>query len=62
VHDELVLESPEDTAEENLAILTALMRRGMEEVLGGTVPVEVEGGIYRDWGAIPIGVKAGGFR
>jgi len=59
VHDELVLESPEDTAEENLAVLTALMRRGMEEVLGGTVPVEVEGGIYRDWGTTPIGVKEG---
>lgn len=53
VHDELVLESPEEGARENLEALTALMRQGMEEVLGNAVPVEVEGGIYRDWGATP---------
>ena len=53
VHDELVLEAPEEGAREYLEALTALMRQGMEEVLGGAVPVEVEGGIYRDWGATP---------
>jgi DNA polymerase-1 len=53
VHDEVVLEAPEEGAKEYLETLTALMRRGMEEVLGGAVPVEVEGGIYRDWGATP---------
>ncbi len=55
VHDEIVLESPEEGARENLEALTALMRAAMEEVLGGEVPVEVEGGVYRDWGATPWG-------
>ena len=53
VHDELLVESVEETAKENLEILTELMRKAMEEVLRKQVPVEVEGGIYEDWGITP---------
>lgn len=55
VHDELVLESPEEAAEGVLEVVAGLVRGAMEEVLGGAVPVEVEGGLYRDWGATPKG-------
>lgn len=52
VHDEIVVEAPEDRAQEALAWLTGAMRDGMGQVLT-QVPVEVEAGVYRDWGATP---------
>jgi DNA polymerase-1 len=52
VHDEIVVEAPEGSALEAKAWLEDSMRRGMEAVLKD-VPVEVEGGVYRDWGVTP---------
>lgn len=49
VHDEVVLEAPEDRAAEALEWLTQVMQDGMSQVLTG-VPVVVEAGVYQDWG------------
>jgi len=49
VHDEVVLEAPEPLAVVATHLLTEAMREGMEAVVKG-VPIEVEAGIYADWG------------
>lgn len=56
VHDELVVDAPEEEAEEALAWLTTAMKEGMGNILQG-VPVEVEGGIFHDWGVSPVPPK-----
>ena len=57
VHDEVVLEAPEPLAIVATYLLTEAMRVGMEaamregmEAKGESVPIEVEAGIYVDWG------------
>jgi DNA polymerase-1 len=57
VHDEVVLEAPEPLAIVATHLLTEAMREGMEaamregmEAKGESVPIEVEAGIYADWG------------
>ena len=57
VHDEVVLEAPEPLAIVATYLLTEAMRVGMEaamregmEAKGESVPIEVEAGIYSDWG------------
>lgn len=52
VHDEIVVEAPEEGAQAALGWLVRAMREGMEMVLP-EVPVEVEGGVYLDWGVSP---------
>lgn len=49
VHDEIVMEAPIPLAIEATHLLTEAMREGMEAVVKG-VPIEVEAGIYSDWG------------
>lgn len=49
VHDEMVLEAPEEHAAEALEWLTGVMQDGMSQILTG-VPVLVEAGVYQDWG------------
>jgi hypothetical protein len=49
VHDEIVVEAPEPLALAATALLTKAMREGMEAIAKG-VPIEVEAGIYSDWG------------
>jgi len=49
VHDEVVLEAPEPLAIVATHLLTEAMREGMEAIVKG-VPIEVEVGIYADWG------------
>ena len=53
VHDEVVVEAPEVRAEEAEDLLVGAMKRGMEAVVKGRVPVEVEAGVYWDWGVTP---------
>jgi len=50
VHDEVVVEAPEALAEEALALLVRAMEWGMEVAVKGGAPVQVEAGIYLDWG------------
>ena len=52
VHDEVVLEAPEPLAIVATHLLTEAMREGMEAIVKG-VPIEVEAGIYADWGQTP---------
>jgi DNA polymerase-1 len=54
VHDEVVVEAPEEAALGARAWLEEAMRRGMGAVLK-EVPVEVEAGVYLDWGITPWG-------
>lgn len=49
VHDEIVLEAPEEDALKALGWLVRNMEDGMNRFLR-FVPVAVEGGVYRDWG------------
>jgi len=49
VHDEVVVEAPEPLAIVATHLLTEAMREGMEAFVKG-VPIEVEAGIYADWG------------
>jgi DNA polymerase-1 len=60
VHDEVVLEAPEPLAIVAAHLLTEAMRVGMEAAMregvgakGESVPIEVEAGIYADWGQTP---------
>jgi len=57
VHDEVVVEAPEPLAIVATHLLTEAMRKGMEaamregmEAIVEGVPIEVEAGIYADWG------------
>ncbi|WP_036270342.1 bifunctional 3'-5' exonuclease/DNA polymerase [Meiothermus rufus] len=50
VHDEIVLEAPRDVVEGVALELVCCMKEAMQEVLNGRVPVEVEAGVYEDWG------------
>jgi DNA polymerase-1 len=52
VHDEIVVEAPEHLALEATLLLTEAMREGMGAIVKG-VPIEVEAGIYADWGQTP---------
>jgi DNA polymerase-1 len=52
VHDEVVVEAPEPLAVVATHLLTEAMREGMEAIVKG-VPIEVEAGIYADWGQTP---------
>jgi DNA polymerase-1 len=52
VHDEIVGEAPEALAWEATLLLTEAMREGMGAIVKG-VPIEVEAGIYSDWGQTP---------
>ncbi len=52
VHDEIVVEAPEPLALEAADLLTKAMREGMAAIVKG-VPIEVEAGIYADWGQTP---------
>jgi DNA polymerase-1 len=52
VHDEIVVEAPEPLALEATLLLTEAMREGMGAIVKG-VPIEVEAGIYADWGQTP---------
>lgn len=49
VHDELVAECPQDCAEQTVDWLTRHMTAAMTEILGESVPVEVETTCGRDW-------------
>jgi DNA polymerase-1 len=49
VHDEIVAECPQDCVEQTAAWLTRHMIAAMTEILGETVPVEVETTCGRDW-------------
>ncbi|WP_295432985.1 bifunctional 3'-5' exonuclease/DNA polymerase [Thermus sp.] len=55
VHDEVVVEAPEGAAHAAQDWLVQAMREGMAEVVG-EVPIEVEVGVYRDWGVTPLAV------
>lgn len=55
VHDEIALESPQDKAEEVAHELERAMVEAMTEVVCGRVPVEVEVGVYADWGITACG-------
>lgn len=48
VHDELLVEVPEESAEADLARIQEVMKRSMEEVLKG-VPAEVQGTLSKCW-------------
>lgn len=53
VHDEVVVEAPAERAEEALAWVRGVMVEAMERVMARAplpVPVEVEAGVYQDWG------------
>lgn len=50
VHDEIVLEAPRDVTEGVALELVCCMKEAMQEVLNDRVPVEVEAGVYEDWG------------
>jgi DNA polymerase-1 len=52
VHDEIVVEAPEKDAVKAAHLLTEAMIEGMKAVVKG-VPIEVEAGIYADWGKTP---------
>jgi len=52
VHDEVVVEAPEPLAVVATHLLTEAMREGMAAIVKG-VPIEVEAGIYADWGQTP---------
>jgi DNA polymerase-1 len=49
VHDEIVAECPADEAEQTAAWLQHHMTAAMTEIIGDSVPVEVETTIGRDW-------------
>ena len=49
VHDEIVVEAPEREAVKAAHLLTEAMIEGMKAIVKG-VPIEVEAGIYADWG------------
>jgi DNA polymerase-1 len=49
VHDEIVVEAPEIEAVKAAHLLTEAMIEGMKAIVKG-VPIEVEAGIYADWG------------
>jgi DNA polymerase-1 len=49
VHDEIVVEAPESLALKAAHLLTEAMVEGMQAIVKG-VPIEVEAGIYADWG------------
>ena len=49
VHDEIVVEAPERLALKAAHLLTEAMVEGMQAIVKG-VPIEVEAGIYADWG------------
>ena len=53
VHDEVVVEAPAERAEEALVWVRRIMVEAMERVMARAplpVPVEVEAGVYQDWG------------
>jgi DNA polymerase-1 len=52
VHDEIVVEAPEKEALKAAHLLTEAMITGMQAIVKG-VPIEVEVGIYADWGKTP---------
>lgn len=54
VHDEVVAECPEESAEQTAAWLRQYMTEAMQEIIGDTVPVEVETTIGRDWAGTPL--------
>lgn len=49
VHDEIVCEAPEEEAEVKLKEMEDIMIKSMESVLGGDLPVGVEGSISTTW-------------
>ena len=49
VHDEIVAECPQESAEQTAAWLKHHMTTAMTEIIGEMVPVEVETVIGRDW-------------
>ena len=53
VHDEVVVEAPEPLAIVATHLLTEALREGMEAIVNKAVPIEVEAGIYADWGQTP---------
>ncbi len=57
VHDELVLEAPAELAKPAALLLVNAMREGMRAAGLKEVPVEVEAGIYLDWGVTKVEVK-----
>ncbi|WP_460315912.1 DNA polymerase [Thermus oshimai] len=57
VHDEIVLEAPTELAKPAALLLKNAMREGMKAAGLKEVPVEVEVGVYRDWGVTPVEVK-----
>lgn len=60
VHDEIVAECPQESAEQTAAWLTHHMTVAMTEIIGETVPVEVETTIGRDWAGTPLGAQEEG--
>ena len=54
VHDEIVVECPEQDAPAVAAWLTRHMVAGMAEIVAGTVPIEVEASVARDWAGTPL--------
>jgi DNA polymerase-1 len=51
VHDELVFEAPEALAEAAVPVIRKVMAEAAEPVVNLSVPLEVEAGIGRSWGA-----------
>ena len=57
VHDEIVAECPQETAEQTAAWLREHMIAAMTKIIGETVPVEVETTIGRDWAGTPLAAQ-----
>ncbi len=51
VHDELVFEAPEELAEAAVPVIRKVMAEAAEPVVKLSVPLDVEAGIGRSWGA-----------
>jgi hypothetical protein len=49
IHDEIVMEGPEDKAEEALKLLSQIMIAAMESVVEHNIPIEVEGKVSKVW-------------
>ena len=51
VHDELVFEAPEQLAEAAIPIIKSVMAKAAEPLVQLSVPIDVEAGVGRSWGA-----------
>ena len=51
MHDELVFEAPEQLAEAAIPIIKSVMAKAAEPLVQLSVPIDVEAGVGRSWGA-----------